>query len=88
MYFSVNIMKEGKVKKARRRESPAIAEPPTGVRPTVKLLPGAKPLAKPLPRKRNAHTSTRARPSLKPLKKLESHLRGVFGHPKPAPSLL
>ena len=83
-----SIMKEGKAKKARRRESPAIAEPPAGERPAAKLLPGAKPLAKPLPRKRNAHTSTRARPSLKPLRKLEPHLRGAFGHPKPAPNLL
>ena len=80
--------KGGKAKKARQKGSPEAAKPQPGARPAAKLLPGAKPLAKPLPRKRNAHTSTRTRPSLKPLKKLESHLRGVFGHPKPAPNLL
>ena len=51
-------MKEGKAKKARRKDSPKPAEPQSGVRRTVKLLPGAEMLAKPLPRKRAARTST------------------------------
>ena len=84
----VNIMKEGKVKKARRKDSPKPAEPQSGVRRTVKLLPGAEALAKPLPRKRAAPTSTRARSALKPLKTLQSHLSGVLGLPRPAPNLL
>ena len=53
-----------------------------------KLLPGAETLAKPLPRKRAAPTSTRARSALKPLKTLQSHLSGVLGLPRPAPNLL
>ena len=57
----VNIMKEGKVKKARRKDSPKPAEPQSGARRTVKLLPGAEALAKPLPRKRAAPASARAR---------------------------
>ena len=85
---NVNIMKEGKVKKARQKGSPKTAKPQSGVRPTVKLLPGAKPLAKPLARKRAAPTSTRKRSPLKPLKTLQSHLSGVFGLPRPTPSLL
>ena len=56
----VNIMKEGKVKKARRKDSPKPTEPQSGVRRTVKLLPGAEALAKPLPRKRTAPASARA----------------------------
>ena len=84
----VNIMKEGKVKKARRKDSPKPAEPQSGVRRTVKLLPGAEALAKPLPRKRAAPTSTRARSVLKPLKTLQSHISGVLGLPRPAPNLL
>ena len=79
-------MKEGKVKKARRKDSPKSAESQPGARPTAKLLPGAKPLAKPLPRARSAYKHMRA--LLKPLKALESHLSGVFGLPKPTPSLL
>ena len=67
---------------------PKPAEPQSGVRRTVKLLPGAEALAKPLPRKRAAPTSTRARSVLKPLKTLQSHLSGVLGLPKPAPNLL
>ena len=43
-------MKEGKVKKARQKDSPETAKPQLGARPTVNLLPGAKLLAKPLPR--------------------------------------
>ena len=82
------IMKEGKVKKARRKDSPKPAEPQPGARRTAKLLPGAEALAKPLPRKRAAPTSTRARSVLKPLKTLQSHLSGVLGLPRPAPNLL
>ena len=84
----VNIMKEGKVKKARRKDSPKPAEPKPGARRTAKLLPGAEALAKPLPRKRAAPTSTRARSALKPLKTLQSHISGVLGLPRPAPNLL
>ena len=40
----VNIMKEGKVKKARRKDSPKPAEPQPGARRTAKLLPGAEAL--------------------------------------------
>ena len=87
-FKTVNIMKEGKVKKARRKDSPKPAEPQSGARRTVKLLPGAEALAKPLPRKRAAPTSTRARSALKPLKTLQSHLSGVLGLPRPAPNLL
>ena len=83
-----NIMKEGKVKKARRKDSPKPAEPQSGARRTAKLLPGAEALAKPLPRKRAAPTSTHARSVLKPLKALQSHLSGVLGLPRPAPNLL
>mgnify|MGYP006224705349 FL=1 len=83
-----SIAKEGKAKKARRKDSPKPAEPQSGVRRTVKLLPGAEALAKPLPRKRAAPTSTRARSALKPLKALQPHLSGVLGLPRPAPSLL
>ena len=85
---AVNIMKEGKVKKARRKDSPKPAEPQSGARRAAKLLPGAKALAKPLPRKRAAPTSTRPRSALKPLKTLQSHLSGVLGLPRPAPNLL
>ena len=53
-------MKEGKVKKARQKDSPKTAKPQPGARPTAKLLPGAKPLAKPLPRARSAYKHTRA----------------------------
>ena len=53
-------MKEGKVKKARRKDSPKPAEPQSGARRTVKLLPGAEALAKPLPRKRCVYKHTRA----------------------------
>ena len=84
----VNIMKEGKVKKARRKDSPKPAEPQSGVRRTDKLLPSAEALAKFLPHKRAAPTSTRARSALKPLKTLQSHLSGVLGLPRPAPNLL
>ena len=84
----VNIMKEGKVKKARRKDSPKPAEPQPGARRTAKLLPGAETLAKPLPRKRTASASTRARSVLKPLKTLQSHISGVLGLPRPAPNLL
>ena len=84
----VNIMKEGKDKKARRKLSPKTAEPQSGTRSAVKSLPGAKPLAKLQPRTRAAPTSTRAQSLLKPLKTLESHLSGVFGLPTPAPNLL
>ena len=83
-----NIMKEGKVKKARRKGSPKPAEPQPGARRAAKLLPGAEALAKPLPRKRAAPTSTRARSVLKPLNALQPHLSGVLGLPRPAPSLL
>ena len=88
MKICVNIMKEGKVKKARRKDSPKPAEPQSGARRTVKLLPGAEALAKPLPRKRAAPTSTRTRSVLKPLKTLQSHISGVLGLPRPAPNLL
>ena len=84
----VNIMKEGKVKKARRKDSPKPAEPQSGVRHTAKLLPGAEALAKPLPRKRTAPTSTRLHSLLKPTKALQPHLRGVLRLPRPAPNLL
>ena len=86
--LSANIMKEGKVKKTRRKGSPKPAEPQPGAHRTVKLLPGAEALAKPLPRKRTAPTSTRAPSALKPLKTLQAHLSGVPGLPRPAPSLL
>ena len=82
----VNIMKEGKVKKARRKDSPKPAEPQPGARRAAKLLPGAEALAKPLPRKRAA--PARARSALKPLKALQPHLSGALGLPRPAPSLL
>ena len=81
-------MKEGKVKKARRKDSPKPAEPQSGVRRTVKLLPGAEALAKPLPRKRAAPASARKRPPLKPPKALQPHLSGASGLPRPTPSLL
>ena len=38
-----NIMKEGKAKKARQKDSPKAAKPQPGARPAAKLLPGAKP---------------------------------------------
>ena len=57
---SANIMKEGKAKKARWKDSSKPAEPQSGVRRAAKLLPGAEALAKPLPRKRAAPASTRA----------------------------
>ena len=76
--LSASIMKEGKVKKARQKDSPVIAKPQSGVCSTVKLLPGARPLAK----------TPAARSLLKPLKKLEPRLSGASGLPKPAPSLL
>ena len=87
-FRAVNIMKEGKDKKARRKLSPKTTEPQPGARPTVKSLPGAKPLAKLQPRARAPPTGTRARPLLKPLKALEPHLSGAFGLPAPAPNLL
>ena len=83
-----NTMKEGKAKKARRKDSPKPAEPQPSVCPAAKSLPGAKTLAKPLPCKRAAPTSTRERSLLKPLEKLQPRLSGASGLPKPAPSLL
>ena len=56
-----NAMKEGKAKKARQKDSPKPAEPQPGARRAAKLLPGAEALAKPLPRKRAAPASARAR---------------------------
>ena len=53
-------MKEGKDKKARRKDSPKAAEPQPGARSAAKPLPGAKPLAKLQPRARSACKYSRA----------------------------